>query len=90
MAGMALPVSPLRRFRNYFTGHQEIEPLPYVKHLDRLAFRSEGKGFSMHAPAPGRGIAELVVKGGYESIDLTSLGYERVLQNTPYRERGIL
>jgi glycine/D-amino acid oxidase-like deaminating enzyme len=51
-------------------------------------------GFSghgmMHAPATGRGIAELIIKGRYESIDLTRFSYERVLQNVPYRERGIL
>ena len=46
MAGMYLPVSPLRRFEHYFTGHRPIEPIPYVKDLTRLAFRSEGKGFS--------------------------------------------
>jgi glycine/D-amino acid oxidase-like deaminating enzyme len=46
MAGMYLPVSPLRRFEHYFTGHRPIEPLPYVKDLNRLAFRSEGQGFS--------------------------------------------
>jgi glycine/D-amino acid oxidase-like deaminating enzyme len=51
-------------------------------------------GFSghgmMHAPAAGRGIAELIVKGRYESIDLTKLGYERVERDEPYRETGIL
>lgn len=172
MAGMYLPVSPLRRFEHYFTGHRQIEPLPYVKDLNRLAFRSEGRGFSgglvnadqprgfnfdvdhgyfeevvwpaiahrfptafegakchrtwsglyeqceldgnpiignwvgnhenfyvvsgfsghgmMHAPAAGRGIAELIGKGRFETIDLSRLGYERVLRNEPYRERGIL
>jgi FAD-dependent oxidoreductase domain-containing protein 1 len=172
MAGMVLPVSPLRRFEHYFTGQRQIEPLPYVKDLNRLAFRSEGQGFSgglvnsdeprgynfdvdhdyfeqavwpalahrfptafegvkchrtwsglyeqceldgnpiignwtgnhdnfyvvagfsghgmMHAPAAGRGIAELIDKGRYETIDLSRLGYERVLRHAPYRERGIL
>ena len=46
MIGMHLPVSPLRRFEHYFTAGNPIERLPYVKDLDRLAFRSEGKGFS--------------------------------------------
>ncbi|SNT18816.1 Glycine/D-amino acid oxidase [Noviherbaspirillum humi] len=172
MAGMALPVSPLRRFEHYFTGHRQIEPLPYVKDLQRLAFRSEGRGFSgglvnsneprgfnfdvdhryfdevvwpalahrfptafggvkchrtwsglyeqceldgnpiigtwtgnhenfyvaagfsghgmMHAPAAGRAIAELIDAGRFETIDLGRLGYERVMKNEPYRERGIL
>lgn len=172
MAGMYLPVSPLRRFEHYFTGHRQIEPLPYVKDLNRLAFRSEGQGFSgglvnsgeprgfnfdvdhgyfeevvwpalahrfpcafdgvkchrtwsglyeqceldgnpiignwtgnhenfyvatgfsghgmMHAPAAGRGIAELIDKGRFETIDLSRLSYERVLKHEPYPERGIL
>ncbi|RJF96052.1 NAD(P)/FAD-dependent oxidoreductase [Noviherbaspirillum saxi] len=172
MAGMVLPVSPLRRFEHYFTGHRQIEPLPYVKDLNRLAFRSEGQGFSgglvnsheprgfnfdvdhhyfeevvwpalahrfpiafegvkchrtwsglyeqseldgnpiigswtgnhenfyvvsgfsghgmMHAPAAGRGVAELINKGRFETIDLSRLGYERVLKHEPYPERGIL
>ncbi len=46
LMGMHLPVSPLRRFEHYFTSGNAIEPLPYVKDLARLAFRSEGKGFS--------------------------------------------
>jgi len=153
-------------------GHRRIEPLPYVKDLNRLAFRSEGQGFSgglvnsdeprgfnfdvdhgyfdkvvwpalahrfptafegvkchrtwsglyeqceldgnpiignwtgnhenfyvvagfsghgmMHAPAAGRGIAELIDKGRFETIDLSPMGYERVLKHAPYRERGIL
>jgi len=44
--GMDLPISPLRRFEHYFTAGSSIERLPYVKDLARLAFRSEGAGFS--------------------------------------------
>ncbi|MEQ9329745.1 FAD-dependent oxidoreductase [Thalassobaculum sp.] len=51
-------------------------------------------GFSghglMHAPAAGRGIAELIVHGEFRSIDLGRLGYDRVLRNEPYAEVGIL
>jgi glycine/D-amino acid oxidase-like deaminating enzyme len=46
MAGMRLPVSPLKRYEHYFTPGSPMEPLPYVKDLDRMAFRSEGRGFS--------------------------------------------
>ena len=46
MIDMPLPVVPLRRFEHYFTAGTRIEPLPYVKDLERLAFRSEGVGFS--------------------------------------------
>src|SRR2546422_6252018 len=46
MFGMKLPVSPLRRFEHYFTAGSPVEYLPYVKDVARMAFRSEGKGFS--------------------------------------------
>ncbi|MGI9026949.1 MAG: NAD(P)/FAD-dependent oxidoreductase, partial [Burkholderiaceae bacterium] len=171
LMGMQLPVGPLRRFEHYFTAGSPMERLPYVKDTARLAFRSEGRGFSgglvdgeatrgfdfevdhdyfervvwpavahrfppleaarchrtwsglyeqceldgnpiigawnsrlfnlytvagfsghgmMHAPAAGRAIAELIVHGRFEMIDLTRLGYERVEADRPYREAGIL
>lgn len=171
MFGMRLPVSPMRRFEHYFTAGSPVEPLPYVKDVDRLAFRSEGKGFSgglvngdeargfdfevdhgyfervvwpavahrfpafeaarchrtwsglyevneldgnpvigewtgglpnlytvagfsghgmMHAPAAGRAIAELVVRGRFETLDLSRLGYGRIVRGEPYAEAGIL
>jgi glycine/D-amino acid oxidase-like deaminating enzyme len=46
MVGIKLPVEPLRRFEHYFTGWRQIEPLPYVKDMARLAFRPEGQGYS--------------------------------------------
>ncbi|MFT4194586.1 NAD(P)/FAD-dependent oxidoreductase [Ottowia sp.] len=169
--GMHLPVTPMRRFEHYFTAGSPVERLPYVKDVERLAFRSEGPGFSgglvdgsaqrgfnfevdhgyfervvwpavahrfppfeaakchrtwsglyevneldgnpvigawnsrlpnlytvagfsghgmMHAPAAGRGIAELVVHGRFTTLDLSRLGYERVEKNQAYAEEGIL
>jgi glycine/D-amino acid oxidase-like deaminating enzyme len=171
MIDMPLPVAPLRRFEHYFTAGNPIERLPYVKDLDRLAFRSEGKGFSgglvngeeprgfnfevdhdyfervvwpaiahrfppfeaakchrtwsglyeqceldgnpiigswqgkrenlhvlsgfsghgmMHAPAAGRAIAELIVHGSFQTLDLSRLGYDRITRAEPYSEAGIL
>lgn len=171
LAGMPLPVAPLRRFEHYFTAGSPIERLPYVKDPDRLAFRSEGVGFSgglvdgdeprgfnfevdhgwfervvwpalahrfpafeaarchrtwsglyeqceldgnpvignwpgeldnffvvsgfsghgmMHAPAAGRAIAELVTTGAFRTIDLSRLGYRRIIRGEPYAEVGIL
>lgn len=171
LMGMRLPVVPLRRYEHYFTPGTPMESLPYVKDTARLAFRSEGAGFSgglvdsdgvrgfdfdvdhdyfervvwpavahrfppleaarcrrtwaglyeqceldgnpiigpwtsglanlytaagfsghgmMHAPAAGRAIAEHIVHGRFESIDLARLGYARVAENVPYRETGIL
>ena len=51
-------------------------------------------GFSghgmMHAPAAGRAIAELIVNGRYETLDLTRFGYRRIAEGRPYPERGIV
>jgi len=51
-------------------------------------------GFSghglMHAPAVGRAVAELITRGRYDAIDLSRMGYQRVLDNRPYPEIGII
>jgi glycine/D-amino acid oxidase-like deaminating enzyme len=46
MACLPLPIAPQRRFEHYFSSQETIEPLPYVKDMERLAFRPEGKGYS--------------------------------------------
>lgn len=51
-------------------------------------------GFSghglQHAPAAGRGLAELILHGGYRSIDLTDLGFERLGSAEARFERHII
>jgi hypothetical protein len=44
----------------------------------------------MHAPAAGRAIAERIIYGADRAIDLSRLGYRRVVEQAPYAERGIL
>lgn len=44
----------------------------------------------MHAPAAGLAMAELLREGRFSTIDLSRLGYQRVLDNAPYREQGII
>ena len=170
MIGVAAPIYPMRRYEHFFQCADPIEPLPYVKDLDRLAFRPEGTGYTggvpntdeprgfnfdvdhgyferavwpalahrfpafertrersvmaglydqndfdgnaiigpcggcrnflmaagfsghglMHAPGVGRAIAELVLDGGYRTLDLARLGWERIARNDPYREAGII
>ena len=171
LAGLDVPVNPMRRFEHYVELATELPPMPLIKDPDRLVIRPEGKGYSvglvdsneprgfnfemdptyfenvvwpacasrvpafealklrrewvglydqceldgnmilgnwpgrldnfyvacgfsghglMHAPAVGRALAELIVKGRFETIDLTRMGYARVLANQPYAETGIL
>ena len=51
-------------------------------------------GFSGHglqqSPAMGRGVAELITYGAFRELDLTPLGYERVLANQPMLERAVI
>jgi len=51
-------------------------------------------GFSGHglqqAPAIGRGLSELVTYGGYRSLDLTPLSYQRVVDKRPFLEDSVI
>jgi hypothetical protein len=46
MVGMRVPIEPMRRYEHYFESEDTIEPLPYLKDTQQLAFRPEGKGYS--------------------------------------------
>ena len=54
-----------------------------------LANGLSGHGI-MHAPVAGRGMAELIVEGGYQTIDLSCFSYRRIPEGRPYREQGIV
>ncbi|MEZ5924284.1 MAG: FAD-binding oxidoreductase [Hyphomicrobiaceae bacterium] len=171
MIGWKVPIEPMRRYEHYFECEASIEPLPYIKDVNRLAFRPEGKGYTggvptlaeprgynfdidseyfdrvvwpalaarfpqfertrernvmsglydqceldaspivgpwsgglenvylmagfsghglMHAPGCGRAIAELILEGSYQTIDLSPFGWQRVVDNKPYAEQGII
>lgn len=51
-------------------------------------------GFSghgiQHAPAMGRGVAELMLTGGFQTLDLSPLLIDRLLSNTPLIEPAII
>lgn len=51
-------------------------------------------GFSGHglqqSPAMGRGMSELITYGEYRALDLSPLGYERVMLNEPLLEKAVI
>jgi glycine/D-amino acid oxidase-like deaminating enzyme len=51
-------------------------------------------GFSGHglqqAPAVGRGIAEQILTGGWQTIDLSDLGAKRMVEGRPFREKAVV
>ncbi len=51
-------------------------------------------GFSGHglqqSPAIGRGVSELITYGQYRSLDLTPLGYDRIVLGEPFVETAII
>ncbi len=65
-----------------------LGPAPQVPNL-LFANGFSGHGFQQ-APAVGRGLAEWITQGGWRSLDLSPLGYDRVLRNEPLRERAII
>jgi FAD-dependent oxidoreductase domain-containing protein 1 len=58
---------------------------------ENLYFANGFSGHGMqHAPAVGRGVAELIRDGRYRTLDLSDLGFERVLHGRPLLEQNVI
>lgn len=73
--------------QNLFDGNMVIGAWPGGMHNFLIATGFSGHGLQ-HAPAVGRALTELILDGGFQSIDLSRLTCQRVLDNAPYAERG--
>ncbi|MBO9456993.1 FAD-binding oxidoreductase [Paracoccus sp. R12_1] len=51
-------------------------------------------GFSGHGlqqgPATGRGVSELIIYNGFRTLDLSDLGFERIIQKRPFLEKAVI
>jgi glycine/D-amino acid oxidase-like deaminating enzyme len=51
-------------------------------------------GYSGHGlqqgPAAGRAVSELIVYRGFRTLDLSEVGYERILENRPFLEKAVI
>lgn len=73
---------------NTFDQNALLGPLPMVPNLYFM------NGFSGHglqqSPAVGRGLAEHILTGGWQTLDLSDLSFARILANRPFRETEII
>ena len=73
---------------NVFDANAVIGPHPDMPNFYFM------NGFSGHglqqSPAMGRGIAEHIVSGAYQTLDLRAFGFERILTKTPMLETAII
>ena len=92
-----VPAFEAIRLLDAWAGHYEVNTLdhnavigPYPEAGNFLF----ANGFSGHglqqAPAVGRGLAEWIATGRYETLDLSPLGWERIPRNEPVRELNVV
>jgi glycine/D-amino acid oxidase-like deaminating enzyme len=88
-----VPALESLRVESAWAGHYEVNALDHngvigPHHvLENFIFACGFSGHGvMHSPATGRGVAELIVHGGYRSLDLSPLGYDRVREGRPMTE----
>lgn len=72
---------------NTFDENGIIGPHPYYSNL-YIATGFSGHGIQQ-APAVGRAISELILDGNFQTIDLTRLGFDRLIVDKPMYEIGI-
>jgi len=82
---------------NQWAGHYDFNVLDHNlvvgRHPDVQNFIF-ANGFSGHglqqSPATGRGVSELIVYGQYRTLDLSEVGYERIVENRPFLEKAVI
>jgi FAD-dependent oxidoreductase domain-containing protein 1 len=72
---------------NHFDGNILLGTWPGQPENFLIATGASGHGLQ-HAPAAGRGLAELILDRKYTTLDLSRFGCDRVVENRPDPERG--
>jgi glycine/D-amino acid oxidase-like deaminating enzyme len=85
------------RLKSAWAGHYDVNVLDHNVILGphpAMANLLFANGFSGHgvqqAPAVGRALAEWVVHGGWRTLDLSALGWQRVIEGRPLRELNVV
>ncbi len=71
---------------NLLDGNPVIDRCPAISNFI-VAAGFSGHGLQ-HAPAVGRAVKEMIMDGGFQSIDLSRLNYRRIIDNTPLLDGG--
>ena len=59
--------------------------------LQNVVFANGFSGHGMQqSPAIGRAVAEIILHGGYKTLDLSALGFDRILRGEPLSEANII
>lgn len=92
-----VPAFEAARVRNAWAGHYDVNTLDHNVILgahpdvDNLLFANGFSGHGMQqSAAVGQALAELVGFGAYRSLDLSALGWSRVLENRPLLEFNVV
>lgn len=82
---------------NQWAGHYDFNTLDHNLIVGRHPEVSNfvyANGFSGHGlqqgPAAGRGVSELIIYGGFRTLDLSEVGYERIAEGRPFLEKAVI
>jgi FAD-dependent oxidoreductase domain-containing protein 1 len=92
-----MPAFEATRMVRAWAGHYEMNLfdhnalIGWTPGIDNLVTAAGFSGHGMqHSPAAGQGVAELILGGGYATIDLSPLSFERLLSNNPIAELNVI
>ena len=74
---------------NHFDGNLLLGAWPNAPKNFLIATGASGHGLQ-HAPAAGRALSELILDGGFSTLDLGRFECQRVIDNKPDPERGFV
>ena len=82
---------------NVWAGHYDFNTLDHnliVGRHPEVENFIYANGFSGHGlqqgPAAGRAVSELIIYGGYRSLDFSEVGYERIVEGRPFLEKAVI
>ncbi len=92
-----IPAFERLRVQNAWAGYYEINTFDHNAivgahpSLDNVVFANGFSGHGMQqSPAVGRAVAEMILHGRYRTLDLSRLGFDRIIRGEPFAEANII